>query len=126
MYFILAAPHDRAHPEGTRYPDGSHDIAISGEFPELISVCRKVLNNVLSFSEYLHDHLWNVLGIPVCQNWPHRCPGRRSRFLQLHGVPRLQRAPEPPTSYQGWRDVLKICKGTGTGTNDQTKTFGKS
>ena len=47
--FLPAAPHDRAHPEGTRYPDGSHDIAISGEFPELISACRKVLNNVLSF-----------------------------------------------------------------------------
>ena len=73
------------------------------------STCRlDVMCLLFTLSEHLHDHFRNVLGIPVCQNRPHRGSGRRSRFLQLHGVPGLQRAPEPPASHQGWIHPLNF------------------
>ena len=92
---------------------------VSCNFGNRCSIVRTwVRNNVFAqftLSEYLHDHFWNVLGIPVCQNRPHRGSGRRSRFLQLHGVPGLQRAPEPPASHQGWIHPLNFLIRVGLG-----------
>ena len=116
MYFILAAPHDRAHPEGTRYPDGCHDIAISGEssFSELKLKCRNVLNHFQStyttifgmYSAFLFIRTGHIAAPVVAHG-----------FCNFMGFPDFNELlNHPPRTRDG--DKLKICRGTGRGTND--------